>query len=310
MRNEFKRLRDLLSEVAKRKPYDGLLFSGGLDSSIIAILNPKVVAVTVSLGKNAKDFYYAKLLAKRLGFRHICYVVNIDEAIEAIPEVIRILKSFDPALPNDLVVYFGLKKALELGIKEIATGDGSDELFAGYSFMKDINNLESYIQRLSKNMCFSSNDIGKFFGIKTIQIFTDKEVIDFALKIPTDLKIKKENGKFIGKWILRKAFEEDLPKEIIWQEKRPLEVGSGMTKLRQVISSKISDYEFEEKKKLYHINFLNKEHLYYYRIYRKELGKIPKPKDGQRPCPSCGAGIGRISFHCRTCGWVKPFLSP
>jgi asparagine synthase (glutamine-hydrolysing) len=324
MNEIIKNLKNILSDTVRRSFYKGLLFSGGLDTSILASLNSEIVAITVSLESEGEDIHYSKSLAKFLNIKHIFRRVKVDEAIEKIPEVIKILKSFDPAIPNDLVVYFGLESAKKLGLDEVATGDGSDELFGGYSFMKDIDGLESYIQRISRNMSFSSNNIGKFFRIKIIQPFIDREIIDFALQIPIDLKIRrytpspsplpqgeriKVRGKVCGKWILRKAFEDVLPPEIIWQDKRPLEYGSGMTKLREIISSKISDDEFEEKKKLYPINFLNKEHLYYYEIYRKEIGEIPKPKDTQKECPGCGAGMKRTAFHCQICGYISDWRS-
>ncbi|MEW6674533.1 MAG: asparagine synthase-related protein [Nitrospirota bacterium] len=302
-------LREKLEDIVKRNSVDCLLFSGGLDTSILAALNPDVLAITVSLESSGEDIKYAKSLAQKLNLRHCHKIVGIDEAIDSIPMVIKILKSFDPAIPNDLVVYFGLKLAKELGAQEIMTGDGADELFAGYSFMDDLDDLEAYIQRISKNVSFSSNDIGKFFGIKIIQPFLDKKVIDLSLKIPASLKVKRENGKLLGKWILRKAFEDLLPKEIIWQDKRPLEYGSGMTELRKIISSKITDSEFEERKRLYPINFLNKEHLYYYEIYRKEIGDIPRPKDLQKECPGCGAGMERTAFHCKICGYISNWRS-
>jgi len=297
-------LREKLEEAVKRNISSCLLFSGGLDTSILAALNSATKAITVSLGSFGEDIRYAGSLAQRLNLNHYHRAVSIDEAIDSIPEVIKILKSFDPAIPNDLVVYFGLRYALEMGINEIATGDGADELFGGYSFMKDVDDLDGYIQKISEKMSFSSNDIGKFFGMKIIQPFLDKEVIDFALKIPAELKIKKENGKSWGKWILRKAFEDLLPKDIIWQNKRPLEHGSGMTGLREIISSKITDDEFEEKKKIYPIRFLNKEHFYYYEIYRREVGEIPEPKGIQKKCPGCGTGMESTAFHCKVCGYV------
>ncbi|MBU0693912.1 MAG: hypothetical protein KKC11_04510 [Candidatus Omnitrophica bacterium] len=295
-------LKNTLVNTVRRNSYKGLLFSGGLDTSILAAGNPKITAITVSLDSVGEDVYYSKSLAKVLDIKHIFRIVKVDEAIEAIPETIRILKSFDPAIPNDLTVYFGLKFAKKLGIDRIATGDGSDELFAGYSFMRDIDNLEEYIERITKKMSFSSNDIGNFFGVKIIQPFIDKNIVDFALQIPVDLKIRKCNGKVWGKWILRKAFEDVLPKDIVWQGKRPLEVGSGMNRLRQVISEKVSDEEFKENTTS--IKFISKEHFYYYKIYKEVIGEIPKPNTNEGECLGCGAGMKKNGFHCKVCGYV------
>ena len=304
MREEFKTLRYLLREAVRRQPYDGLLFSGGLDTSVIAALKPKVVAVTISLEGDAEDIYYANLLAKEFGFKHEHYAVDVDEALGAIPDVIRILRCFDPAIPNDLAAYFGLKRAKKLGITAMATGDASDELFGGYSFMQEIDDLEGYIRRITKSMTYSSNDLCKFFRLKIVQPFTDKKVIDFALGLSLEMKIREDNGQIWGKWIVRKAFEDILPREVAWQSKRPLEFGSGMTRLREVISAKISDDEFKEKQQVYSVKFLNKEHLYYYEIFRKAVGTIPAPKDTEKLCPGCSAGLEIDAFHCKICGHV------
>ncbi|MBN1353841.1 MAG: hypothetical protein JW994_04155, partial [Candidatus Omnitrophica bacterium] len=77
MSGEIKTLCCLLSEAVRRQSYDGLLFSGGLDTSVIAALNPKVLAVTVNLEGKAADIYYADLVAKKFGFKHVHYAVDV-----------------------------------------------------------------------------------------------------------------------------------------------------------------------------------------------------------------------------------------
>ncbi|MFH1540929.1 MAG: asparagine synthase-related protein [Elusimicrobiota bacterium] len=298
------RLKSALTDSAKRNAGEGSLFSGGLDTGILSSLSPKTVAINVSLENYAPDLKFAKILEKYLCLKIHYLTIKIDEAISVIPQVIKILKSFDPAIPNDIPVYFGLKFAKKLGLKSIVTGDGSDELLAGYTYMQNINNLDDYIRRIARNMYFSSNELGKFFGIKIKQPYMDKQFIDFVLTIDTKFKIKREQNKIFGKWILRKAFENDLPDNAIWQSKRPLEVGSGMTKLRKILTDKISDTEFVEKQKIYPIKFINKEHLYYYEIYKNVVGKIPKPKKNEKSCNGCGAGMKIQSFHCKVCGYV------
>lgn len=297
-------LKRKLIESVRKNTATGLLFSGGLDSAVLAAINTRLKTITVNLKAKGEDVRYAESVARFLSLEHHKRSVDVDEAIDSIPQVIRTLRSFDPAIPNDIVVYFGLQTAKKLGIEKVMTGDGSDEIFAGYSYMQEMEDLENYIRKIRTSMVFGSNILGKSMGIEIIQPYLDEKALKFSLDIPVGLKVRSENGTLFGKWILRKAFEKDLPPEIIWQSKRPLEYGSGMTALREIISSKISDSEFEEKKSLYPIRFLNKEHLYYYEIYRREVGEIPAPNPDEKTCAGCGAGMRQDAFHCRVCGWV------
>lgn len=306
MQNIADELKKKLAGSVQRNRACALLFSGGLDTSILAALNPRAKAISVSLKSFGEDIHYAKSLAADLNLKHLHRTVEIEEAVEAIPQVIKILQTFDPAIPNDLVVYFGLELAKELGIKEIMTGDASDELFAGYSYMQKIDDLASYLKKISQTMEFSSNKLGEFFKIKIVQPFLNKEVRDFALKVDTAYKIRKQNNRVWGKWILRKAFEDTLPKKVIWQKKRPLEYGSGMTRLRKIINSKVSDSEFEKARKTLAVKFISKEHFYYYKIYKRTVGEIPLAKKGENSCPGCGIGVKKKFFHCGVCGWAQP----
>ena len=301
----FHELKKRFTEAVSRNRAEGILFSGGLDSALVAAYSKNCKAISIGLESYGEDRYYADEVAKFLKLDHYHKTVKIEEAVAAIPEVIKILKSFDPAVPNDVTAYFGLKCAKDIGIRNMMTGDGSDEIFAGYDFMLRIEDLEGYLNRMYFAMQFSSNKIGDALGIDIRQPFLDSEFMDFGQGIDLDLKIRKENGRTWGKWILRKAFEGVLPQEVLWQSKRPLEYGSGMTEIRKVVESKVSDEEFEKGKRDFPIRFWNKEHFYYYRIYREVVGEIPAPEKGQKICECCGAGIALDAFHCKICGGIS-----
>lgn len=303
--SQFSELRQRLTEAVGRNRGGAILVSGGIDSGILAYLSTGTKGVTVNLDGKGEDIKYVSILRDALDFDVTLVKVEVNEALSAVKDVVKILRSFDPAIPNDLAVYFGMREAKRQGLRSMMTGDGGDELFGGYSYMQEILDLDGYIRRISRSMSFSSNRIGEYFGLEIRQPYLDKDFIEFALSLEKDLKIREEKGKIWGKWVLRKVFEPVLPAEFIWQEKRPLEVGSGMAFLRKIIAEKVSDEEFEEKKRSYPVKFLCKEHLFFYEIYLDEVGGIPQPGQGEDRCPGCGSGVPHGNGHCRICGWVR-----
>jgi len=184
------------------------------------------------------------------------------------------------------------------------TGDGADELFAGYSYMAELppEDLGRYVRRLSQNWHFSANELGRALGIEVRQPFLDGDFVRFALEISTELKVK--DG--VGKYILRKSFEGLIPAEVVWRKKEAIEYGSGSTKLHEIINGMVADEEFQSAGKEADIKFINKEHFFYWRIYNQGVGKIPRARDNETRCPCCGAGMGK--YHCRTCGFSRPLL--
>ena len=281
-------LRSRLREAAERNKSDAILLSGGLDTSILAFIAKPKLAFTVALkGSRASDFVYAEKVSGFLGIEHKKLEFTVEEALNTLPEVIRILRTFDLALPNDLSIYFGLQLARESNICSIITGDGSDELFAGYSYMTELlpKELERYIRRLSKSWHFSASEIGKALGIEVKQPFLDEDFVSFALNISSELKVKKG----IGKYILRKSFEGLIPPEIVWRGKEAIEYGSGSNKLREIIENMVSEEEFRAVKEKTGIRFVNKEHFFYYRIYKKVVGDTPKAPPSA-PSPFTGEG--------------------
>jgi asparagine synthase (glutamine-hydrolysing) len=299
------RLRTKLKESVERNRAEGMLLSGGVDTSILAFIARPSTGFTVALKDSlAADLFYSEKVSKLLGIKHKKMEFTVKEALATLPEVIGILKTFDLALPNDLAIYFALKLAKESGVSSVMTGDGADELFAGYSYMAELTpeDLERYIKRLSQNWHFSAGYLGKVLGIEIKQPFLDENFVRFALEIKPELKV--EDG--VGKYILRKSFEDLIPPELVWRRKEPIEYGSGFTKLHEIINSMVTDEEFQSARKEVDIKFINKEHFFYYRIYNQVVGEILKVRDDEIGCPCCGAAMG--TYHCPTCGFSRPLL--
>ncbi len=309
-------IRQLIDKVVKKNLTEGILFSGGLDTSIVAFAASKYTrleAFTVAFENSpALDLEYSKLMANLLKMDHKIQFFGEDEMHSAIQDVIKILRVFDPMdVRNSVAAYVGLKTAKENGIKSIMTGDGLDELFAGYSWLFSLNEkeLKEYLSNMWQVMQFTSIPMAKSLGMVSKPPFLDPEFKSFAFSTDPKLMIRSERGKTWGKWIIRKAYEGLLPDEIVWRIKTPLEFGSGTTIFPKVFSEKISDNYFQEKSKKYletdKVSIRDKEHLFYYEIFRSTFGvpsEVFKDAEGKH-CPYCNSkGGNERSKFCKVCG--------
>lgn len=305
-----KELRYVLRQSVEKNWAEGILLSGGLDSSILALLRAQfsrdMKAFTSALeGTEAEDLIYASESASLLGVDHTVVTVSKSKAIETIEEIIFLLRTFDSAeVRNGIPILLALRSAKGEGVKKVMTGDGADELFAGYSYLWHMSSkeLKTHLERLSRSMAFSSTSLGSKVGVEVKQPYLDKEVVSLALEIEPSLKVRKRKGKKWGKWILRKAFEGLLPEKFLWRVKMPIEMGSGFSILGKWVGQRISSQEFAVKSQKYGLKFRDEEHLFYYEVYRQVVGEIPHPREGERPCPWCGAGVKEEAHHCRICG--------
>ncbi|MEM3437092.1 MAG: asparagine synthase-related protein [Nitrososphaerales archaeon] len=307
------KIRSLLKEAVLRNLSEGILLSGGLDTSILAYLASdinKLRAITVAFNATlAPDVEYAKLIAKTLNLDHTIYLFDKNELFNSIPMVIKTLKSFDPMeIRNSVSIFIALKLAKEKGIKSVMTGDGSDELFAGYSFLFELNKeqLDDKLSKIWGSMFFSSIPLGKALNVDVKIPFLDQEIKSYAMSIDSKYKIRKEGTQTWGKWILRKAFDNILPKAIVWRVKMPIEYGSGTNILTSLLEKMVNDFEFEEKRKRYmeedKVVIRNKEQLWYYEIYRSIIGIPRKAKDIGKNCPFCNSDLNDDAKYCRVCG--------
>ncbi len=302
-----------LEESVRRSLTDGLLLSGGLDTAILAYLASrwsKPSCITVALhGAPAPDVDYAKLVASRLKLRHYVHYFGNEELDEGIQAVIGIMKSFDPMeIRNSAAIYVALKAGRDQGMSTIMTGDGCDELFGGYSFLFGLTKeqLDIALKKLWVNMGFSSIYLAEALGVEVRLPYLDPQFKALATDLDVGLKVKSERGQVWGKWILRKAFENIMPQEIVWRVKAPIEVGTGTTVLPSLFDSRISDLEFSEKKMRYlnedRVVIRSKEHLFYYEIYRSVIGVPYARVSNAKTCPDCGSNVEEGTSFCRTCG--------
>ena len=129
-------------------------------------------------------------------------------------------------------MYLMARAIKSLGIKMVLSGEGADELFGGYLYFHKAPSAKEFhnetvrkLNKLHQYDCLRANKALAAWGIEGRVPFLDKEFIEIAMNLnPTDKMINK---KRIEKWVLRKAFEEYLPKEVLWRQKEQFSDGVG-----------------------------------------------------------------------------------
>ena len=143
--DSIKDLNDLLIKVLKDQMYcereKAIFFSGGIDSTLIAVLAKKELAenikcITCGFGKefasnNYDERIYAKRICKNLDIPHIERIIRKKDVIETLPYMSTIFSEPFGDI-SQIGTYLVAKKAREMGIIVALGGDGGDELFGGY----------------------------------------------------------------------------------------------------------------------------------------------------------------------------------
>jgi asparagine synthase (glutamine-hydrolysing) len=304
-----KELTRRLQESVTRHKCDALLLSGGLDSSILAsILRPRY-AVTCSFGEDSPDAPFATEVAGRFCGALTRVVISPEKMLDLVDQVVHLFKTFDPIeIRNSAVALAGIQRAKEDGYSSIMTGDGGDELFAGYNYLSrhysDPSRLDLEVRRLWKVMHFSAQKIGDHVGVKVMTPYLDSEFIEYAKSLPISVKVGDYGGKKWGKYILRTCYVSDLGDSIAWRPKLAQEQGAATDRFEGYINERIDDMTFSNKSAIARaegVALRNKEHLYYYALYRSHFA-APKEENCALRCPSCRGCMVVDGRFCRTCG--------
>jgi asparagine synthase (glutamine-hydrolysing) len=278
------------------------LLSGGLDSSLISALVNEVHKTvsdqkleTYSIGlEGSEDLKYAKIVAEYLGTNHTEILLTEQDFLDAIPEVIRVIESYDTTSVRASIGNYLLGKYISQNsdAKVIFNGDGSDELCGGYLYMHKAPSALDFdyeCRRLLKDIhafdvlrsdkCISSH------GLEPRTPFLDRSWVQFYLNIEPQFRYHPGQSN-CEKWLLRTAFSEEnflnkegyplLPKEILWRRKEAFSDGvSKQTRsLYEIIQQHISEnccvetYElFDMDTSLKHNEPKTLEQQYYRKIF-------------------------------------------
>ena len=278
--------RQLMSDV----PY-GVLLSGGLDSSITSAIAKKYAAMRVetddateawwprlhsfSVGlEGSPDLEAARKVAEHIGTVHHEVKFTIQEGLDALRDVIYHLETYDiTTVRASTPMYLMARVIKSMGIKMVLSGEGADELFGGYLYFHKAPDSRAFHEETVRKLdklhlydCLRANKSLAAWGIEGRVPFLDKEFMDIAMRLnPKD--------KMIGvgrmeKWVLRKAFEADLPESVAWRQKEQFSDGVGYSwidTLKEIVDREVTTEQLTHAEYRFPIQTPTTKEEYYYR---------------------------------------------
>ena len=278
----------LIAGVEKRLVADakvGFLLSGGLDSSLVCAIAARksdkpIRTFAIGMSKDAIDLKYAKQVADFIGADHTEVFMTPEEVISSLPEVIKLLGTFDITTIRASMGMYLVCKAIheQTDIRVLLTGEISDELF-GYKYTDFAPSAEAFQKESQKRVrelhMYDVLRADRCISVNSLEArvpFGDLDFVHYVMSIDPEMKRNHYN---MGKYLLRHAFEglSYLPDSILWREKAAFSdaVGHSMVDyLKEYAESQYTDEEFEEKRQKYtHAQPFTKESLLYREIFEQ-----------------------------------------
>jgi asparagine synthase (glutamine-hydrolysing) len=270
----------------------GVWLSGGVDSSVLAALARPYVdqLYTFSAGvEGAPDLEYARMVAEHVGSTHYERIYGMSEMLAVMEETICSLESFDAPLVHSAISNYLVAKLASEYVPFVLSGEGGDELFAGYAYQKRCSSeleltlsIQESIASLHNTALQRVDRMASAHRTGAAVPFLDPDVVRYALAIPARWKIRGEQP--VDKWPLRRGLEDWLPGEVIWRGKSKFWEGSGVGQMLSDYASRIvPDEDFEAGRDLGQGDQLrSKEEFLYYHIFKNIFGDtVPHSEMGR-----------------------------
>ena len=277
----------LVAGIEKRLDADapiGFLLSGGLDSSLVCavaakLLHKPIRTFAIGMDTDAIDLKYAKEVSDFIGSFHTEVIITKEQVIEALPEVISILGTYDITTIRASIGMYLVCKAIHENtrVRVLLTGEISDELF-GYKYTDFAPSAEEFQKEAAKRIrelyMYDVLRADRCISVNSLEArvpFGDLDFVEYVMSIDPAKKMNVYNK---GKYLLRHAFEGDyLPQSILMREKAAFSdaVGHSMVDyLKEYAANKYSDSEYEMLRKKYDFATpFTKESLLYRELFEQ-----------------------------------------
>ena len=297
-------------------PY-GVLLSGGLDSSLVAACAarfarhrieeddraeawwPRLHSCAIGL-EGSPDLAAAEVAAAALGTVHHGFRYTFEEGLDALPEVIRHIETFDvTTIRASTPMYLLARRIKAMGVKMVLSGEGADEIFGGYLYFHKAPSAREFHDETVRKLdalhnfdCLRANKSMMAWGVEPRVPFLDVEFLDVAMRMDAHAKMTAKGGggaagvsgsqagdraavgaglagtRCIEKAVLREAFEGYLPDAILWRQKEQFSDGVGygwIDGLKAHAEAHVGDREFAAAASRFPINPPQTKEAYLYR---------------------------------------------
>jgi asparagine synthase (glutamine-hydrolysing) len=229
----------------------GVFLSGGLDSSLVAAIMARQATETGQRVRSfaagvagSSDLRAARRVAEHLGLEHHERIYDADEVLDVLPAVVRSMEAYEPSLVRSAVPNYLLADLAAEHVKVVLTGEGADEIFAGYDYLRDYDDADELQAELVRsveglhNLNLQRCDrVTMAHGLEARVPFLDRDVIAVGQRVPIAWRLPGEEGE--EKRILREAFEGWLPADILWRRKEQFGDGSGTAAVTSVLAAEL-----------------------------------------------------------------------